>query len=299
MENSTFFAGIDIGSNAIRLLIATPFRNETAIEVKKSLLIRIPVRLGEDVFTEGKIGEKKIGQLIEALTGFKHIMLAYNVVNFRAFATSAMREAANNRRVVRKIHEESGIEVEIIEGEREADLICSAGATVTANVRGEINYMYVDVGGGSTEITIFHDNRKVASRSFQLGAVRILSQGENQQLLNELVNWISEIVKLYKPDAIVGTGGNINKIHKIINKKKDAPIFRTEIHALYEKLKQMSLTDRIEKMQLNPSRADVIVPAMQLFLHIMQVANIQAVFVPKVGLADGIVQQLFLEKSTY
>lgn len=291
MNLSPNYAGIDIGSNAIRLLIANVIENENSTDIKKNLLIRIPIRLGEDVFTIGTIGEKKIKALTDALTGFKNIMNAYNVVDFKACATSAMREASNGLTVAETIKEKSGIDIRIIDGQTEAEIIFADG--FAANISKKPNYMYVDVGGGSTEITIFCDNQKVDARSFKLGTVRILSQGINELEFSEMQEWIKGIIDTHKPTAIIGTGGNINKIQKLINKRSKEPLLYNELNKLYDKIKDQSIEERISKLKLSENRADVIVPALHIFLSIMKASNIDEVYVPKVGLADGIIRKIY------
>jgi exopolyphosphatase/guanosine-5'-triphosphate,3'-diphosphate pyrophosphatase len=291
MNLSPNYAGIDIGSNAIRLLIANAIESENFIDIKKNLLIRIPIRLGEDVFTTGKIGEQKAKALTEAITGFRYIMKAYNVIDFKACATSAMREAENGADIVALIKREAKIDIQIINGQTEAEIIFADGSA--ANISKESNYIYVDVGGGSTEITVFCENRKVDSRSFKLGTVRMLNQGVNEKEISEMQSWLRSITDTHKPAAIIGTGGNINKIQKLINKRSKEPLLYNELKKLYDKIKEQSIEDRIIKLKLSENRADVIVPALQIFLTIMKTGNIDEVYVPKVGLADGIVREIY------
>ncbi len=294
MNISPNYAGIDIGSNAIRLLIANVIEENNLVDVNKILLIRIPIRLGEDVFTKGEISEQKIESFSNAITGFKYIMKTYNVIDHKACATSAMREARNGKEVVDIIRQKSGIDINVIDGQAEASIIFSEG--VAANISNSPNYMYVDVGGGSTEVTVFCDDELVDSRSFKLGTVRMLTQGTNNDECHQLKEWLKEITKAHKPTAIIGTGGNINKVQKLINKRSKEPLLYNEIKKLYEKIKAQSYEERIISLKLSESRADVIVPALEIFLTTMKYAGINEVYVPKVGLADGIVRQLHLEK---
>ncbi|MCD7971185.1 MAG: hypothetical protein LUG18_00735 [Candidatus Azobacteroides sp.] len=287
------YAGIDIGSNAIRLLIATVIEETFNIEVVKNILVRIPIRLGEDVFSSGKISDEKRISLAYAITGFKYIMQSYNVIDYQALATSAMREATNNKEVLKTVLEHSGIAIQVIDGQKEAEIIFSGSKNI--NISSESDYMYVDVGGGSTEITVFCNNTKVNSRSFPLGTVRILNQGKDENVINELNEWITNVISIHKPNAIIGTGGNINKVQKILNKKPRDPLLYKEIQHLYNRLITLSLLERMEKYKMTESRADVIIPAMEIFLMIMKSAAINHVYVSKVGLADGIIRQLYFK----
>lgn len=289
MYGSVRFAGIDIGSNAIRLLIANVIETPHSLEIAKNILIRIPLRLGEDVFAVGKISNEKTISLINSLNGFKYIMKAYNVIDYKACATSAMREASNNKEVMQRILEETDIKINLIDGETEAAIIFSGS---TLNISNFSDYMYVDVGGGSTEITVFCNDTKVDARSFKLGTVRMLNQGENEATFSELTTWLKGITQEHKPIAIIGTGGNINKVQKLLNKKNIAPLSYSEIKHLHDKIQKLTIEERIKKMKMVESRADVIIPAMHIFLTIMETAQIDQVFVPKAGLADGIIRQL-------
>jgi len=295
MSTPTNYAGIDIGSNAIRLLIAHVVETKNSIEIKKNTLIRIPIRLGEDVFTRKIIGNEKKITLMNALIGFKHIMAAYSVIDYKACATSAMREAENRGDIVRIVQEQAGMAIDVIDGQEEADIIFS-GSEIAA-ITNDNDYMYVDVGGGSTEITVFCNNKKVAARSFPLGTVRILNQGFDSERIEELSCWLKETTALHRPSAIVGTGGNINKVQKLLNKKAKEALTYSEIKHLYRKISGLSVEERIQTLKMDEDRADVIVPAMHLFLTVMDESNIVRVFVPKTGLADGIVRQLYMKHS--
>ena len=288
------YAGIDIGSNGIRLLIANVVGNENYTDVKEKLFVRMPLRLGEDVFATGRIGDRKISELTYAVTGFMNIMKAYHVVDYKACATSAMREAENGKEIAETIHRKSGIDIHIINGQQEADIIYSAG--VASNICNSPQHIYVDVGGGSTEITVFYEHKKVDSQSFKLGTVRMLSQHENAGIFSDLKDWLNRITDIYRPKAIIGTGGNINKAQKLINKRIKEPLLYNELKKMYNKINDQSLEERIAKMRLKEDRADVIVPALQIFLTVMNITGIDNVFVPRVGLADGIVRKLYSEK---
>ncbi len=294
MKTETY-AAIDIGSNAIRLLINDIDQNASTTEFKKTAFLRVPIRLGEDVFGEGKISEKKRQRLEDALTGFIHIMRAYGVSKYRACATSAMRDASNGAEVVSKIKELCGIEIEIINGREEGDIIYEAGR-LDQMMDQERNYLYVDVGGGSTEIILYSNHQKIMSESFQIGTVRMLADKVEKMEKKRFKEWLKEVYKGYYPMSIIASGGNINKVHKLLGKRENEPIGYTELKILYQTLKEMSYEERILNYQLKYYRADVIVPALKIFSTISKICKIDRIYVPKVGLADGIIHHLYYEK---
>ncbi|MFA6831099.1 MAG: hypothetical protein WCR36_02350 [Bacteroidaceae bacterium] len=285
------YAGIDIGSNAIRLLINEIESTSSGVNYSKACYIRVPIRLGEDVFTQGFIGEEKRLRMIAAFQGFHHLMQAYGVTRFRCCATSAMREAANGGDVVKEIAIQSGIPIEIITGQEEADLVYHASGSMHI-FDDKRNYLYVDVGGGSTEIICYAGGEKRASRSFKLGTVRILAH-ECKDEFEAMAQWIGTTCKEYNPVAIIGSGGNINKLHKMLGRKQLESIYYFEMKRLYEQSKTMNLDERMKHFSINAYRADVIVPAMTIFLTIAELTAISEFIVPKVGLGDGIIHQLY------
>lgn len=285
------YAGIDIGSNAIRLLINDIEMTSSAVNYSKACYIRVPIRLGADVFTQGGISEDKRVRMIEAFKGFNHMMKSYGVKHFRCCATSAMREASNGAAVVEEIAAQSGISIEIITGQEEADLVYQASSYM-ANFNDESNYLYVDVGGGSTEIICYAGGEKQASRSFKLGTVRLLTHDCKDEF-ETMIHWLDTTCKEYTPTAIIGSGGNINKLHKILGRKRMESIYYFEMKQLYEQLKKMDIEERMKHFSINAYRADVIVLAMSIFLTIAERIGISEFIVPKVGLGDGIIHQLY------
>lgn len=289
--NSKTLGAIDIGSNAIRLLISNVDNMNNATEFKKAAFIRVPIRLGEDSFSIGKIGEEKLYRLNEAMSGFSHIMKAYGVSDYLAYATSAMREAENGPEVIEHILKNTGINIQIITGKEEAEVIFKAGGLDTAMDKGK-NYLYVDVGGGSTELIIYSNQEKVDSNSFKIGTVRMLQNKVSTEEKNNLKTWLKETANKYAPLSIIASGGNINKIFKLLSKKEKEIISYNDIKTLYNKLKVLSYDERMEKYKLNTYRADVIIPALKIFLMIGKVCSVQDIYAPKVGLVDGIVHHL-------
>lgn len=289
--NRETFAAIDIGSNAIRLLINYVEQSGT-VEFKKAAFIRVPIRLGEDVFTKGYIGEAKREKLCEAMQAFSYLMKTFNVKNYRACATSAMREAQNRVEIVEYINQNSEIAIEIISGKEEAETIFEAG-DITGLMNADKSYLYVDVGGGSTEVSIYSNHQRVTSESFPLGTVRMISDAVDKKESKRFKEWLKEVAAPYNPVAIIGSGGNINKIHKILGKKEKESMRYVEMKLLHEQLYEMSYDERIKKFGLNTYRADVIMPAMKIFLTVGKACKINEIIVPKIGLADGIIHQLF------
>lgn len=292
--NRTTIGAIDIGSNAIRLLINFVEENGN-VRFKKAAFIRVPIRLGEDVFTTRRISEEKKERMCEAMKSFSHLLKTFKAENFRACATSAMREAENGAEVVDYIYKNSGIKIEIISGMEEAKTIFEAGDI--AGLMGENkSYLYVDVGGGSTEVTIYSNNKRIGSESFPLGTVRMISDAVDKEEIKRFKKWIEEISAKYRPETIIGSGGNINKVHKLLLKKEREPINYLELKNLYNELKELSYDGRMKNYNLNTYRADVIMPAMKIFLTVGKSAKIDEILVPKIGLSDGIIHKLYVEK---
>ncbi|MCC8173423.1 MAG: hypothetical protein LIO65_03265 [Odoribacter sp.] len=283
---------IDIGSNAIRLLISNVEANENIHEFKKVAFLRVPIRLGEDVFSKGKIGESKLNRLTEAMIGFSHIMKAYKVNHYMAFATSAMRGAKNGEEVIKTIYKKSGINIKTITGQEEAEIIFEAGG-LSAVMDSSQNYLYVDVGGGSTEIILYSKNHKIKSRSFEIGTVRFLANAVKEEEKKAFEDWLTEIADNYAPLSIIASGGNINKIHKVLGKREKEYLTFPEIKVLYDILEKLTYEERILNYGLNPYRADVIVPALGIFIKIGEICKINEIFVPKVGIVDGMVHHIY------
>ena len=290
------FAAIDIGSNAIRLLIATVFEKEGREPFfKKTSLVRVPIRLGADVFLQDKISEANYHRMVDAMKAYKLLMNTHNISAYRACATSAMREAKNGSEMAKRIKRETGIDIQIIDGNDEAAIIASTD--LHELIAGEKVFLYVDVGGGSTEFSIFAYGKLVQSRSFQLGTVRILNDMVRESTWNEVKQWITEHTKKYEKVECIGSGGNINSIYKASGKKIGKPLSYFYLANFYEKLKSFTYHERIFELQMNPDRADVVVPATRIYLSAMKWSKAKNMYVPKIGLADGIVRSLYNEKK--
>ncbi len=289
------FAAIDIGSNAIRLLIASVTSSDGKIPLKKIALTRVPVRLGEDVFSEDRISDHKTGQLIKSLQAFKLLMEVHDVVDYRACATSAMREAKNGGEVARALYERSGVAVERIDGSRESELIVSTYLDKISDSQSE--FLYIDVGGGSTEVTLISGGKPVSGRSFPIGTVRELAKGEEEEEMEKLKQWCRSL-RGSKALTALGTGGNINKLRNLLGTKKESPIQKKELLGVADELKALSYEERMKNFDLKPDRADVIVPASNIYLTVMEETGVDRILVPKVGLADGIITQLYKDHYT-
>ncbi len=285
------FAAIDIGSNAIRLLFMNVVEEGKKVIFKKSSLIRVPVRLGDEAFFLGKISQKKIDKLIKTIQAFKNLMEVYEVVSFRACATSAMREATNGQDIVRQVLEKTGVEVEVIDGKQEAEIIYSN--QIVEMINDDNHYLYVDVGGGSTEITLFTNRKLVDSQSFNIGTIRLLNQKVSENDFKQMKKWLKLLKTDEKEVSLIGSGGNINKIFKISGKKEKEFLVFEELSEIDKFLNYYSIEERIKVLGLNPDRADVIVPASDIFLKIMKWTGAKRIIVPTIGVSDGIVHQLY------
>lgn len=288
------FASIDIGSNAVRLLFYNIYLDMDHQPVfKKVALTRVPVRLGEDVFRDNKISEKKIHLLVKTIHAFKNLIEVHEVVDFRVCATSAMREATNGREVIEKIRQETGINITIITGQVEADLIYANH--IAEKMSEERSYMYIDVGGGSTEITLFYKGRKRFSESFNIGTVRMLHDKVTREDWERIKLKCIELATLYKNITGIGSGGNIIKLQKLAGLPEDGIFSRVQLKDVYNTLRQFTYEERMRKFGLNPDRSDVIIPAAEIFLHICKHADIKNIMVPKMGLSDGIIRSMYEE----
>lgn len=288
------YAAIDIGSNAVRLLIADIIENNGSVSFKKNTLIRVPLRLGDDAFLDHKLSDKKIADLVKTMQAFGKLMEVYKVADYMAFATSAMREAKNGEEIVKQIKTESGVDLEIVHGQKEAGIIYASHADQTID-KGK-NYLYIDVGGGSTELSFFSAGEVWASKSFNIGTIRMLDNQDTEESWNEMKDFIRENTKQFKIISGIGTGGNINKLYKLSEEKDKTPLTFGKLKSLYSYLTSFSLKDRINVLGLNQDRADVIIPACEIYMTVMKWANIKNIYVPTVGLVDGIIQTL-IEKN--
>ena len=275
----------------MRLLFCNVITGTGEPAFKKAELIRVPLRLGEDSFIKGKITPRKEEKLVTTMKAFRYLIDAYDAVDYRACATSAMRDAVNSWDIIHRIRKEAGLKVEIIDGKTEADIIYSNHIAEFLD-KGN-SYLYIDVGGGSTEITLFAKGKVVASQSFNIGTIRMLHAQVEKEYWNYFKKWVREVTAGYKPLVAIGSGGNINKIFKMLRRKEGKPLSVNKLRGLYELLDSYSYEDRMKKFGLNPDRADVIMPAARIFLSVMKNAEIEKIYVPEIGLSDGIVHQLF------
>ena len=287
------FAAIDIGSNAVRLLISNVFETPEGPAYRKLSLTRVPVRLGKDVFSTGTISDERWRQFMHTMHAYKHLMQVHKIESIRACATSAMRDADNGARLVQQVKDETGIQIDIIDGKTEAAIIYST--QLQDYIRLNHSYLYIDVGGGSTEITLFVGKSVRASRSFNIGTLRILQNQITDNEWKELKLWVRKATKGQPTVHAIGSGGNINKIFKMLRKRVGKPITFDELQSFHAHLESYSVQERVQWLDLRPDRADVIVPAAKIFLRVMRNGNAKKIFVPKFGLADGIVKQLYDE----
>jgi len=287
------YAAIDVGSNAVRLLIADITHTEKGFNFKKNTLVRVPLRLGDDAFLDHLISARKIDDLLKTMIAFKNLMDVYQVSAYLACATSSMREAENGQEIVKLIKEKAGLDLEIIEGQREANIIYANHIEDTLDINK--NYLYIDVGGGSTELSVFVNKTLFASKSFNIGTIRILDNQDKEETWEEMKLWVKEQTKSHKNLAGIGTGGNINKLYKMANEKEGMPLTFLKLKSIYNELNGHSLKERIQIFDLNPDRADVIIPACEIFITLMKWTGIKQIFVPRVGMADGIINLLIEE----
>ncbi|MEP7279122.1 MAG: exopolyphosphatase [Bacteroidota bacterium] len=287
-------AAIDIGSNAARLLISDVVRNrEGRPDFNKLNLVRVPLRLGFDVFEKKEISPEKLEMIVQTMKAYKCLIDVYEVKHIKACATSAMRDAVNSAGIVTRVNEETGIEIKIISGDEEASVIYENH--VAESLDKEHSYLYIDVGGGSTELTFFSQNQLVFKQSFNIGTIRLLKNQVEEKHWDEIKNYIREKVKGYKQVIAIGTGGNINKVFSMSKKKDGKPLPLELLKDYYKELGNFSLYERMRTYNLREDRADVILPALQIYINVMRWAAIEEIFVPKIGLADGLLHTLYEE----
>lgn len=291
------YAAIDIGSNAVRLLVSTitEQKGREDTDFRKTSLVRVPIRLGEDVFEKSVISEKNIERMVDTMQAFNLLMKSHGIEKYKACATSAMREAKNGAEVVEKIKAKTGVEIEIIDGNHEAAII--AATDLHELIKNDCNYLYVDVGGGSTEYTLYSSGKTVASRSFKVGTVRLLNNLVDDGAWEEMEKWVRETTKPYKKIDLIGSGGNINNIFKTSGKKEGKPLSLAYIKKYNDLLNSLSYEERVMDLKLKSDRADVIIPASKIYLSSMKWARADNIFVPKIGLADGIIKSLYNGKK--
>lgn len=295
MINIKKYAAIDIGSNAMRLLVANIVEQEgKETQFNKSALVRVPIRLGQDAFTVGEITEENISRMVDAMKAFKLLMKVHKVERYMACATSAMREAYNGKEVAERIEEEAGVKIDIIDGKKEAAII--ANTDLHHLLRTDQTYLYVDVGGGSTEFSLFSNGKIIVSKSFKNGTVRLLNNMVNDVVWQEIEKWIKATVEPYETVTLIGSGGNINKLFKLSGKKQEKPLSYFYVNAQYQFLSNLTYEQRIAELGLNQDRADVIIHAIRIYLNAMKWSGARNIYVPKIGLSDGIVKAMYYNK---
>lgn len=287
------FAAIDIGSNAVRLLFSHVHEHKGKAIFRKGELIRLPIRLGEDSFLHKRISDEKAERLVTAMKGFKELIKVFNVVSYKACATSAMRDASNGAEIIERIKKEAGLTVEIIDGKVEA-------ATIFSNHVEELMdpkhaYLYIDVGGGSTELTLIENRKVLASKSFNVGTIRMLHQMIEKEEWDNFKQWVKKNTSGIKPLTAIGSGGNINKLFKMSGKKDTKHLSYDKLKDMHDMLSSYTYEERITILGLNPDRADVIIPAAKIFISAMKHGDIEKILVPQIGLSDGIVHLLYEE----
>ena len=288
------YAAIDVGSNAVRILITNVVSYKKKTVFLKNALVRVPIRLGQDAFTSGKISDKNIKRMIKSMKAFKLLMEVHGVKDYLAFATSALRDAENSPYLVEKVLKKSGIKIEIIDGKKEAKIISNTNVFDTINK--EKTFLYVDIGGGSTEFSVLINGKRNQSKSFKIGTVRLLNSKVEQITLDEAEAWVRRHTLMHEKIYLLGTGGNINKLHNIANINDNSPLSYLTLNALYNQLDALTYEERIVNLGLNPDRSDVILLAAKLFIKILNWSGAKDIYVPKVGLSDGMIRELYKRK---
>ena len=288
-------AAIDIGSNAIRLLIGEVYEHNGLVNIDKLSLVRLPIRLGTDVFETGYISTEKAVDFIKGMQAFNIIKNIHKVKELRACATSAMRNAGNGKELVNKTLNETGIKIEIIDGQTEADIILSTFHLLS--LEEDVPYLYIDVGGGSTEISLLINGKAMASSSFNIGTVRMLIGKVKPETRSKMLTWVDHLKSEYHPQKVIGSGGNINKLIKLCCPLSENEMDVTALQSIYDSMKSLSAEQRMVEWGLRSDRADVIVPASEIYLSIMKHSDINRVLVPKIGLADGLLYNMYLQYS--
>lgn len=283
-------AAVDIGSNAIRFQVSSVLDSAGKATLKKLEYVRFPLRLGHDVFSTGRISDKSIARFIKLMKAFKLLLELYEVTDYMFCATSAMREAENGAELAKRVYDELGLTIDIVDGNREAELINKA----IASYLDDKTYLHIDVGGGSTELNLYVQGKKLRTRSFKIGSVRVLEKTDSPIIWDSMQSWVRESLKLKKGRVIaVGTGGNISKIYELARQRPGKTITLKKVKAVQSLIESHSIEDRIYKLQMNPDRADVIVPAGKIYVTVMEWAKASSMLVPEVGLKDGMMLYLY------
>jgi exopolyphosphatase/guanosine-5'-triphosphate,3'-diphosphate pyrophosphatase len=289
------YAAIDVGSNAMRLLVSNVVEESgKPTQFNKSSLVRLPIRLGQDAFTTGIISDENINRMIDGIQAYKLLMKVHKVQDFRALATSAMREAKNGQAVIDAVKKHTGISIEIIDGKKEAAIIASTNINHLVNT--ENTFLFVDVGGGSTEFSLFSAGKIIASKSFKIGTVRLLNQMVPATIWQEIQDWIEGHTSSFDAISLIGSGGNINKLFKMSEKPIDTPLSYQYVNKIYQQLSGLTYNDLVGDLGLNPDRADVIVLATKIYLNAMKWSGAKHIYVPKIGLSDGIIKAMYYNR---
>ena len=288
-------AAIDIGSNAVRMLICYVISSEGEYVFQKNSYLRLPIRLGEDSFKNGIISNDKIILLTNAILSFKYIMKVHGVKDYKIYATSALRESRNSKEVISIVKKNTDLKIELITGLKEAKTISKGNSL--EKIEFNKTFLYVDVGGGSTEFSILRKDKEKISRSFKIGTVRLLNNLVDDSMLMDVKNWLKSNIDNDDKIKLFATGGNINKIQSMTGSKSGKPISYLSIKDLTNTLKEFNYQDRMMKFDLNPDRADVIIPALKIFTTTMEFVKANKIFVPKVGLVDGMINEIFYENN--
>jgi exopolyphosphatase/guanosine-5'-triphosphate,3'-diphosphate pyrophosphatase len=290
-------AAIDIGSNAARLLIseAVPYVNG-GVDYTKLTLLRIPLRLGFDVFEHGVISAEKEHQLLETMKAYKILMGIYKVTAVRACATSAMRDARNGKEIMKKVADETGIQIEIISGQEEANILYETH--IAEHMSPGRSYLYIDVGGGSTEVTLFDEDHIVFKESFNIGTIRLLNKSVTEEQWNHMKWYVKKHITANRPLVAIGSGGNINKIFSLSKKKDGKPLSLELLKDYCRELSASTVEERMHLYNFRADRADVIVPALEIYIALMRWTGAEEIYVPRIGLADGLIKMLYASNSS-
>ena len=274
----------------MRVLISNVIETKEGVHFQKNALVRAPIRLGEDSFTLGEISKKSLKRMINAMKAFKLLMKVHGVSHYQAYATSALREANNSMDVVEQVKKKSGIKIEIIDGRKEAKIISNSKISDFLNT--QKTFLFVDVGGGSTEFTFINEGKRVCSKSFKIGSVRLINNLVDDKVWEAIRNWIIKNAKPYRKITLMGSGGNINKLFKLSNIKEGKPLSVIKLNQIFLELESLNYEERIVKFELNPDRADVIIPAARIYLKALEWSGGQKIYVPKFGLSDGMIKYM-------
>ena len=278
----------------MRVLISNVIETKEGVHFQKNALVRAPIRLGEDSFTLGEISKKSLKRMINAMKAFKLLMKVHGVSHYQAYATSALREANNSMDVIEQVKKKSGIKIEIIDGRKEAEIISNSKISDFLNT--QKTFLFVDVGGGSTEFTFINEGKRVCSKSFKIGTVRLINNLVDDRIWEVIRNWITKNAQPYHKITLMGSGGNINKLFKLSNIKEGKPLSVIKLNQIFLELESLSYEDRIVKFELNPDRADVIIPAARIYLKALEWSGGQRIYVPKFGLSDGMIKYMHKNK---